>query len=97
MGVAAYLSTITLVVWDSKSTHAVMNVQIEALKDADIQTGVEVKRLAAEQITLRTEYASVKVLLQTVNKSVEKLHDTAESLKVVTTELKAQRDAEKKE
>jgi len=86
-GCFAYFTTVTAVLWHSNKVDAVQDVQIQQLTKSSIAVNAEVKQLSAALGALKTDYATLEVVLLTIDKSVKQLDKTTQSLLIVTTKL----------
>lgn len=86
-GMIAYFSTVIGLVYHAQTVQENHNVRITQLEKADDEQKQELKNLLAEVVTLRTEGATITVMLETLNQNVAQLNKTTNQLTVVAAKL----------
>lgn len=86
-GLLVYFSTISGLIFSYSNMQENHSVRIEHLEDNSYEANNIRKQLTVEMGNQRTNSATLKVLLEAVNKSVLQLNDTTNELGKVTSRL----------
>jgi len=86
-GMFAYVTTVSGLIFDSKVNEAKQDERISHLESNAIELQTDLKLVSAVAGKLTTENAARKVMLETLNKTVEQLNKTTQELSKVAERL----------